>query len=494
MLMAFGASTVTYPYARAYFMIYVSGSVFALLSTGLNQFVICQGFASEGMKSVLLGAILNLLLDPVFIFVLHLGVRGAAIATVLSQIASCLYVLHILFGKTIPIRITFGGYSFAIMKRILTVGFTPFLIIAIDNVMIIAMNAVLQRYAPAGQGDSFITCATIVQSFMLIITMPLGGISGGTQSILAYNYGAGNSRRILKGTENHHRTLCRIYDLDVPRLQCRRNAVCAAFTSDPQIVSMVVRAIHISTLSVIPLGIQYEIVDGFTAMGRVRYSFALSFFRKFVYFTALFLLPRFFALENIFYVEPISDLIGPVVSMIVYWTSIQKILKQREEAVRLMHTKKHKKSHIKKAVLFRGVFKTLTRKEQLFLLLLKCLRHRNSFLYFQTVFCCQLQCLLFRLRIPDGFRRMGITAENGGVSFFAGDLPELLVRIPSFFHQTKEIDLQRNVSLFTSRQSLRYSRSNTASSPLNKKRSGCARYRYFPVSMPARHWSTYCFR
>ena len=85
MLMAFGASTVTYPYARAYFMIYVSGSVFALLSTGLNQFVICQGFASEGMKSVLLGAVLNLLLDPVFIFVLHLGVRGAAIATVLSQ-------------------------------------------------------------------------------------------------------------------------------------------------------------------------------------------------------------------------------------------------------------------------------------------------------------------------------------------------------------------------------------------------------------------------
>lgn len=448
MLMAFGASTVTYPYARAYFMIYVSGSVFALLSTGLNQFVICQGFASEGMKSVLLGAILNLLLDPVFIFVLHLGVRGAAIATVLSQIASCLYVLHILFGKTIPIRITFGGYSFAIMKRILTVGFTPFLIIAIDNVMIIAMNAVLQRYAPAGQGDSFITCATIVQSFMLIITMPLGGISGGTQSILAYNYGAGNSRRILEAQKTIIALCAGFTTLMFLVSNAAGTLFAQLFTSDPQIVSMVVRAIHISTLSVIPLGIQYEIVDGFTAMGRVRYSFALSFFRKFVYFTALFLLPRFFALENIFYVEPISDLIGPVVSMIVYWTSIQKILKQREEAVRLMHTKKHKKSHIKKAVLFRGVFKTLTRKEQLFLLLLKCLRHRNGFLYFQTVFCCQLQCLLFRLRIPDGFRRMGITAENGGVSFFAGDLPELLVRIPSFFHQTKEIDLQRNVSLF----------------------------------------------
>ena len=340
MLMAFGASTVTYPYARAYIMIYVSGSVFALLSTGLNQFVICQGFASEGMKSVLLGAILNLLLDPVFIFVLHLGVRGAAIATVLSQIASCLYVLHILFGKTIPIRITFGGYSFAIMKRILTVGFTPFLIIAIDNVMIIAMNAVLQRYAPAGQGDSFITCATIVQSFMLIITMPLGGISGGTQSILAYNYGAGNSRRILEAQKTIIALCAGFTTLMFLVSNAAGTLFAQLFTSDPQIVSMVVRAIHISTLSVIPLGIQYEIVDGFTAMGCVRYSFALSFFRKFVYFTALFLLPRFFALENIFYVEPISDLIGPVVSMIVYWTSIQKILKQREEAVRLMHTKK----------------------------------------------------------------------------------------------------------------------------------------------------------
>lgn len=340
--MAFGASTVTYPYARAYFMIYVSGSVFALLSTGLNQFVICQGFASEGMKSVLLGAILNLLLDPVFIFVLHLGVRGAAIATVLSQIASCLYVLHILFGKTIPIRITFGGYSFAIMKRILTVGFTPFLIIAIDNVMIIAMNAVLQRYAPAGQGDSFITCATIVQSFMLIITMPLGGISGGTQSILAYNYGAGNSRRILEAQKTIIALCAGFTTLMFLISNAAGTLFAQLFTSDPQIVSMVVRAIHISTLSVIPLGIQYEIVDGFTAMGCVRYSFALSFFRKFVYFIALFLLPRFFALENIFYVEPISDLIGPVVSMIVYWTSIQKILKQREEAVRLMHTKKHK--------------------------------------------------------------------------------------------------------------------------------------------------------
>ena len=175
---------------------------------------------------------------------------------------------------------------------------------------------------------------------MLIITIPLGGISGGTQSILAYNYGAGNSRRILEAQKTIIALCAGFTTLMFLVSNAAGTLFAQLFTSDPQIVSMVVRAIHISTLSVIPLGIQYEIVDGFTAMGRVRYSFALSFFRKFVYFTALFLLPRFFALENIFYVEPISDLIGPVVSMIVYWTSIQKILKQREEAVRLMHTKK----------------------------------------------------------------------------------------------------------------------------------------------------------
>ena len=340
LLLMFGASENTIGYALDYMRIYALGTIFVQLTLGMNAYITAQGFATVSMKTVLIGALLNTALDPLFIFVLGLGVRGAAIATVLSQIASCLYVLHILFGKTIPIRITFGGYSFAIMKRILTVGFTPFLIIAIDNVMIIAMNAVLQRYAPAGQGDSFITCATIVQSFMLIITMPLGGISGGTQSILAYNYGAGNSRRILKAQKTIIALCAGFTTLMFLVSNAAGTLFAQLFTSDPQIVSMVVRAIHISTLSVIPLGIQYEIVDGFTAMGRVRYSFALSFFRKFVYFTALFLLPRFFALENIFYVEPISDLIGPVVSMIVYWTSIQKILKQREEAVRLMHTKK----------------------------------------------------------------------------------------------------------------------------------------------------------
>ena len=196
MLRLFGASDATYPYAEAYFTLYLLGTPFALLASGLNQFIVCQGFAADGMKSVVLGAVLNIVLDPVFIFAFGLGVRGAAIATVLSQLASCVYAVRFLLGKKPPIRITRGGYSAAVMRRVLTLGFSPFIIIALDNVMIIAMNAVLQHYGGAARGDALVTCATIAQSFMLVVTMPLGGITGGTQSILSYNYGAYRTERV----------------------------------------------------------------------------------------------------------------------------------------------------------------------------------------------------------------------------------------------------------------------------------------------------------
>ena len=174
MLYLFGASDVTYPYADAYFTVYLSGTVFALLSTGLSQFIIAQGFAKVSMRLVLLGAILNIVLDPIFIFLLDMGVAGAALATVLSQLASAAYGVAFLFGKRAHLRISFGGYSLRLMGHVLTIGMSPFLIIAVDNVMIIAMNAVLQRYGGPGQGDMLVTCATIVQSFMLVVTMPLG--------------------------------------------------------------------------------------------------------------------------------------------------------------------------------------------------------------------------------------------------------------------------------------------------------------------------------
>lgn len=328
MLRTFGASDATWPYANTYFSIYLAGTVFALMATGMNQFVICQGFAKTGMISVLIGAVLNILLDPLFIFVFHMGVAGAAIATVISQFASCVYVLCFLFGKKVPIRISFGGYDLRIMRRILSIGFTPFIIIAIDNVMIIAMNAILQKYGGASQGDLLVTCATIVQSFMLIVTMPLGGITGGTQTILAFNYGAHRSDRVQKAQSYIFRLGAGYTAVLFVLARLAGPLFVHLFTSDPVLASEAFWAIRICTLAVIPLGLQYVIVDGFTAIGQVRLSLPLSFFRKLVYFGALFLLPALFGAKAAFYAEPLSDILGPLASIAVHALAMKKILKK----------------------------------------------------------------------------------------------------------------------------------------------------------------------
>lgn len=137
LLLWFGASEQSFPYANDYFTIYLLGTVFALMSIGMNQFIICQGYAKVGMMSVMIGAVMNLVLDPVFIFVFGMGVKGAAIATVISQMVSCGFVLKFLFGKKVPIAISFGGYSLGIIRKISFLGLTPFIIIVMDNVLLI---------------------------------------------------------------------------------------------------------------------------------------------------------------------------------------------------------------------------------------------------------------------------------------------------------------------------------------------------------------------
>lgn len=330
MLRVFGASSVTLPYSTEYFLTYMMGTPFALLSVGMNQFVICQGYAKKGMKSVMIGAVSNIILDPIFIFLFDMGVKGAAIATVISQIASCVYVLSFLFGKKVPVKITFSGYSFKIIRKILVLGFSPFAIIALDNVMIIAMNSVLQHYGGPGQGDMLVTCATIVQSLMLVVTMPLGGITGGTQTILGYNYGARDTQRVKKA-QKYIFLMCVAFTgiMFVLAWTCGIYFV-RLFTGEPVLIEETMKAVRICTLAIIPLGIQYEIVDGFTAIGQVRFSLPLSFWRKGIYFAAIFLLPMFFGAKAVFYAEPLSDIIGPSVSIIIYLIFMKKILKKRE--------------------------------------------------------------------------------------------------------------------------------------------------------------------
>lgn len=326
MLMWFGAGASTFGYANDYLTIYLAGTMFALLSVGMNQFIICQGFAKIGMKSVIIGALSNIILDPVFIFWMGMGVKGAALATILSQLLSCCYVLCFLFGKRVPIRITFGGYDWQIIKRVLLTGMTPFVIIAFDNIIIIALNTVIQHYGGAAEGDRLLTCATIVQSFMLMVTMPLGGITGGTQTILGYNYGAKRPDRIIKAEKNIvflavlFTTIMFVIAQTIPHLFVR------IFTREKSYLDLTVWAIKAYTLCIIPMGVQYSIVDGVTGMGLSKIAIALSTFRKTVFFIGVFLIPPVFGITNVFYTEPISDLLGSIVSSIIFFTVIRKVI------------------------------------------------------------------------------------------------------------------------------------------------------------------------
>ena len=332
LLMWFGASEITFPYANTYMGIYVLGTVFAVVSLGMNQFIICQGFAKVGMFSIVIGAVLNIILDPLFIFGFHMGVAGAAWATVLSQVGSCIFVLKFLFGRSVQIPISFGGYSKRIMRRVLTLGLSPFIIIALDSALIIALNTVLQRYGGAKMGDQYVTCATIMQSFMLLVTMPLGGITGGTQAILGYNYGARNSKRVIQG-EKYIMALSLIFTavMFVVARTCSKYFV-LLFTSNKAYIEMSIQSIKIFTLAIIPLGAQYVFVDGMTGMGIAKVAISLSIFRKTVYMALMFLIPAVFGITKVFYAEPVTDVVSVIVSTVVYMALIGKILHQREQS------------------------------------------------------------------------------------------------------------------------------------------------------------------
>lgn len=329
LLMWFGASELIFPYANQYITIYLLGTIFALMAIGMNQFIICQGFAKVGMKSVTLGAVINIILDPIFIFGLHMGVAGAALATVLSQIASCIFVLLFLFGKRAPIRISFGGYEWRIVRKIVILGMTPFLIIAFDNVLIIAMNAALQRFGGA-EGDKLLTCATIVQSFMLVVTMPLGGITGGTEPILGYNFGARRTDRVVQAQKYiailavSFTAVLFLISQTVPQYFVQ------IFTKNEEYVRLTVWAIRIYTLGIIPLALQYVIVDGFTGMGVASVAIFLSMFRKVLYLGGVLLLPVLAGVTDIFFTEMISDFGGTAMSVLVYCLMIKKVLRSRK--------------------------------------------------------------------------------------------------------------------------------------------------------------------
>lgn len=329
MLRLFGASETTITYALTYFKIYLLGTPFSLLATGMNNFINCQGYAKTGMISVLVGAITNIILDPILMFGFNLSVSGAAIATVISQFMSCIFVISVLKSNKLTVKLELVKLDIHTCMDILKIGFTQFVIIAFDNVMLISMNAILQYFGGESLGDTLITANTIIQSFMLVLTMPLGGISAGTQCILSYNYGAYKADRVKEAMHYIAITCITYCTIMFIASWTIGKYFIYLFTTDEVIVHYALNALHIITLFIIPLGYQYAAVDGMTALGQVKISLPLSFFRKTVYFIALFFLPYFFGAEMTFGAESLSDIIAPIVTYIVVKRSIDPILQWR---------------------------------------------------------------------------------------------------------------------------------------------------------------------
>ena len=328
----FGASLVTFPYADAYLTIYTAGTFFALMAIGLNYFITCQGFPAVGMITVLIGAVTNIILDPIFIFLLDMKVAGAAIATVIAQFASCAFAFCFLIGKKVPIKITLlkkQSFSPVIVQKILTLGISPFLILATDSVIIIVLNSVLQKFGGPSEGDILITCATIVQSFMMLITGPMLGISSGTQAILSYNYGAKEIKRVKKA-EKYILILCLCFTtLMFVLSRIVPQYFIHIFTKDPLQLELCTWGIGVFTLMIIPLSFQYVFVDGFTALGRSKTALFLSLSRKGNYMLFTILLPIFFGARSAFYAQPIADGIAAVMATVGFLLIFNKHLEKR---------------------------------------------------------------------------------------------------------------------------------------------------------------------
>lgn len=327
-LAAFGAGGALWPYAEAYFTVYVAGTVFALLSSALNQLIMSQGFAGVAMRSVVLGAAINIMLDPVLIFWLDMGVQGAALATVLSQACATLYALRFLRSTRAAVPLTRQKPHVGWMRRIVQVGLSPALIIALDNVMLIAVNVMLRRTGGA-DADRLIACAAILQSFMLMITMPLGGITAGTQAILGYSYGAGRTDRVMRA-EKYIVLLCFVFTAVMFVLaRVAAPPFVRIFTDDPAYIEQTVWMIRTYTLGIVGLTVQYPFVDGLTGMGLVKWGLAFSLFRKVIFIACVVALPLVFSATALFYAEPVSDLVSACASSVGFLVLLPRLMRCR---------------------------------------------------------------------------------------------------------------------------------------------------------------------
>ncbi len=329
LLYLFGASDNIIGYADDYITIYLIGTVFVLFALGLNTFISAQGFATTAMLSVLIGAVANIVLDPIFIFVFGMGVRGAALATILSQGLSAAWIVLFLLGKKTHLRIRRKNLrlSPAIIGPIAALGLAPFIMQSTESLVNIVLNRGLQTYG----GDLYVGTLTIMTSLLQFVVLPIQGVVQGAQPIISYNFGAGNTaraketfRRLLIVTFSAT-VLCSLILVLFPGVFAR------IFTPDQELLKLTTHAMPIYFAGIWAFGLQVSCQGTFLALGQAKISLFLALLRKIILLIPLALiLPNFLGALGIYWAEPIADILASVTSLSVFLAKRRKIFIKNE--------------------------------------------------------------------------------------------------------------------------------------------------------------------
>lgn len=310
-LYLFGASDATYSYAADYIMIYLLGTLFVMTSLGLNPYINGQGFAQTGMLTVLLGAVTNIILDPIFIFGLHLGVKGAALATIFSQFLSAIWVLHFLTGKKAELTLTFRGFhpDGRIIRQIISLGTASFIMYFTDSFVQVACNSMLQGFG----GDLYVSVMTVINSLRQIAQTPVMAIAEGASPVISYNYGAEKIQNV-KSSIRFLTQLCFGYTLVIwGLLSAFPEFFIRIFNHDATLIAATIPSMHIYFFGFFMMAFQYTGQTVFKSLNHAKHAVFFSLLRKAVIVIPLtFLLPHIGGLgvAGVFLAEPISNFIG----------------------------------------------------------------------------------------------------------------------------------------------------------------------------------------
>lgn len=331
LLYLFGASDITFPYARDYLVIYLTGTMFVMISLGMNPFINAQGFARTGMFTVILGAVLNLVLDPVLIFGLHMGVRGAAVATVISQGCSAAWVLLFLTGSRTVLRLTFASMRLAAERvgKILSLGLSGFFMAVTNSLVQILCNASLQFYG----GDLYVSVMTVINAVREVISVPVSGLTQGCQPVLGFNYGAGEYGRVRRGIRFTATLVVLVAVTLWAVAMLFPEALIRIFNDDEELLTAGVSAFRIYFATFFGMAFMFAGQSTFVALGRAKHSIFFSLLRKVGIVAPLTLiLPGVFGMgvNGVFLAEPISNVVGGAASFTTMLICVYRPLKRRE--------------------------------------------------------------------------------------------------------------------------------------------------------------------